>query len=300
MAILKKNFIKIYFYLKRIPFRIFPLLIQIIEQLLFNIYRTFFRVRIFDCFIFHNELDILKLRLNYLKDTVDIFVIVEAKLTFTNKNKNKYFAEKFINELPYHLRKKIRYVQLNPLHFPEEIKDEPWEMEYFVRNAISYGLSDIKFFDFLWISDADEIPNKDKVFKLGRLSMFFSYYKMNLLKKYPWQNYAKAILGKHIIRTKPQTIRHYKWKNGFKVKNGGWHFSFLMSPKMIREKVKSYAHTEVAKEKWISIENIEKSIKNKRDLFGRNNENLYFEKDLSFLPEIVLNNLNEYKKFVDL
>ena len=280
-------------------YKIFPLFIQAIDQTSFDVYRNFFNVRVFDCFIFNNELDLLKLRLDYLKDTVDIFVIVEAKLTFTNKEKEKYYAYEYIDKLPHYLRKKIRYVQLNPLHFPEEIKKDPWEMEYFVRNAISYGLNDINYFDFLWISDADEIPNKNNVFKLGSLSMFFSYYKMNYLKKFSW-NYSKAILGKHIKNKKPQFLRLNKWKFGFKVKNGGWHFSFLMSPKMIREKVKSYAHTEVAKEEWISIENIEKSIKNKQDLFGRTNEDLYLEKDLSFLPEIVLKNLSNYKKFINL
>ena len=48
---------------------------QIVDQKLFDVYRNFFKVRVFDCFIFHNELDILKLRIDYLKDTVDFFVI---------------------------------------------------------------------------------------------------------------------------------------------------------------------------------------------------------------------------------
>ena len=298
MRILKKIFQKSPIILK--VFKIsFSLFIQLVEQNLFNFYRSFFKVRIFDCFIFHNELDILKLRIDYLKDIVDIFVIVESKLTFTNKEKNRYYAYEYINKLPDQVRKKIRYVQLNPFHFPEEIKNFPWEMEYFVRNAISFALDDICYFDFLWISDVDEIPNKNNVFKLGRLSMFFSYYKMNLLKKFRWNNYAKAILGKHIKKNKPQYLRLNKWKFGLKVKNGGWHFSYLMNPNMIREKVESYAHTENNKNEFISLENIEKSIKNKKDLFGRANENLYLEKDLSFLPEIIFNNLDDYKQFIE-
>ena len=100
-------------------------------------------------------------------------------------------------------------------------------MEYFVRNAISFALNDISYFDFLWISDADEIPNKNNVFKIGRLSMFFSYYKMNLLKKSLWEYYAKAILGKHILNNIPQTLREHKWKYSLKVKNGGWHYFSL-------------------------------------------------------------------------
>ena len=60
-----------------------------------------------------------------------------------------------------------------------------------------------------------------------------------------------------------------------------------MNPNMIREKVEAYAHSEKKKDEFISLENIEKSIKNKKDLFGRANEDLFLEKDLSFLPEIV-------------
>ena len=172
-------------------------------------------------------------------------------------------------------------------------------MEYFVRNSISNALNDVSYFDFLWISDVDEIPNKKKVFKLGRLSMFYSYYKMNFLKRFTWQNYSKAVLGKHIKYTKPQILRTNKWKYAFKVKNGGWHFSYMMNPKMIREKIKSFAHTEVDKDEFTSIENIEKSIKNKQDLFGRMHEDLYLQKDLSFLPEIVLKNLEDYKDFIE-
>ncbi len=293
------SFAKTHFIAKRLLHGIFPLIIQIIEQNLFNLYRTFFKVRVYDCFIFHNELDLLKLRLDYLKDIVNIFVIVEAKLTFTNKEKEKYYAYDYIKKLPYSLRKKIRYVQLNPFHFPELIKNDPWEMEYFVRNAISFGLYDVSNFDFLWISDVDEIPNKNKVYKLGRLSMFFSYYKMNLLKRFLWKDYAKAVLGKHIKNTNPQSLRNNKWKYSFKVKNGGWHFSFLMNPNMIKEKVKSYSHSENNKDEFISLENIEKSIKNKKDLFGRTNEDLFFKKDISFLPEIVLNNLDDYRNFIE-
>ncbi len=299
MKIFKKSFVKTHFLGKRLIREFFPSIIQIIEQNLFNFYRIFFNVRVYDCFIFHNELDLLKLRLDYLKNTVDIFVIVEAKLTFTNKEKEKYFAHDYIKKLPYSFRKKIRYVQLNPSHFPEKIKDDPWEMEYFVRNAISLGLHDVSNFDFLWISDVDEIPNKNNVFKLGRLSMFFCYYKMNLLKSFLWQDYAKAVLGKHTKNTNPQNLRINKWKYGLKVKNGGWHFSFLMNPNMIREKVKSYAHREVNRDEFISIENIEKSIRNKKDLFGRDNEDLFCEKDLSFLPEIILSNLDHYKNFIE-
>ena len=78
---------KIYYKLKNIIHSIFTPIIQYLEQKVFDLYRLFFKVRVFDCFIFNNELDLLRLRLDYLKNTVDFFVIVEGKLTFTNKHK---------------------------------------------------------------------------------------------------------------------------------------------------------------------------------------------------------------------
>ena len=106
-------------------------------------------------------------------------------------------------------------------------------------------------------------------------------------------------LIKHIFNSKPNFIRSKKWQYGLHIKKGGWHFSFLMSPQMIREKVKSFSHTECNKEEFISLENIEKSIKNRKDLFKRANGDLYLEKNLSFLPEIITENFEEYEKFIE-
>lgn len=298
MRILKKILKNPTFYTKKLLRKIICPPIQIFEQLLFDAYRLIFKVRVFDCFIFHNELDLLKLRLEYLKNTVDIFVLVEAKLTFTNKNKKNYFAKSLIKEMPTNLRKKIRYIQLEPEHFPPEIKNNAWRMEEFIRNAILFGLKDVRYFDFLWISDIDEIPNKNKVYKLGILSMFFSYYKMNLLKSYFWKS-AKAILGKHIKNSTPQLMREKKWENGINIRNGGWHFSYLMTKENIRKKVQSFSHTEYDNEKYISLEKIEESIRSKKDLFGRANEDLSYKSDLTFLPDIIKNNIDDYRDLLE-
>lgn len=49
--------------------------------------------RIYDCFTFFNELDLLELRLNELASVVDYFVIAEATHTFTGKPKPLHFKE---------------------------------------------------------------------------------------------------------------------------------------------------------------------------------------------------------------
>ena len=48
---------------------------------------------IYDCFTFFNELDLLDLRLHELNDTIDYFVLVESRYTFTNQRKPLYFEQ---------------------------------------------------------------------------------------------------------------------------------------------------------------------------------------------------------------
>ena len=50
-------------------------------------------MKIYDAFIFSNELDLLDLRLNTLNDYVDKFVIIESNITFSGKPKSLYFLE---------------------------------------------------------------------------------------------------------------------------------------------------------------------------------------------------------------
>ena len=49
--------------------------------------------RVFDCFTFYNELDLLHVRLEELYDFVDYFILCEAPLTFRGNPKKMYFEE---------------------------------------------------------------------------------------------------------------------------------------------------------------------------------------------------------------
>lgn len=50
-------------------------------------------MRVFDCFPFFNELDLLELRMRMLDDVVDYFVLAEADRTYSNQPKPLIFAE---------------------------------------------------------------------------------------------------------------------------------------------------------------------------------------------------------------
>lgn len=112
---------------------------------------------VYDCFTFFNELDLLEIRLNILKDVVDRFVLVEAGETHTGKRKPFYFAENR-NRFAAFLDR-IIYVSIES--FPTG--HDAWWNENYQRNEIMKGLTDARDDDRVMISDLDEIPNPELV-----------------------------------------------------------------------------------------------------------------------------------------
>jgi beta-1,4-mannosyl-glycoprotein beta-1,4-N-acetylglucosaminyltransferase len=70
-------------------------------------------MKIYDCFTFYNELDLLELRLQELYDHVDHFVLVEANRTFQNNSKPFYFGENQHRFARY--MDKIIHIQVNDM-----------------------------------------------------------------------------------------------------------------------------------------------------------------------------------------
>lgn len=115
-------------------------------------------MKIYDCFTFFNEIELLELRLNLLNEIVDYFVIVEADKTYKNEEKpfnferNSSFFKKFLN--------KIIYVKMYDLPDIDcSVSREVWDLEFFQRNGIMRGLDGCNREDIVIISDVDEIPN---------------------------------------------------------------------------------------------------------------------------------------------
>ena len=141
------------------------------------------------------------------------------------------------------------------------------------------------------ISDIDEIPNLRK-FKYNEKLKYTVFcqknfsYKFNLINKtFPIWHGTKGCKKKHLKN--PQWLRNQKIKkktflNFFNIKwnvinNGGWHFSYLMNPDQIREKIMSFGHAEFNQKKFIDITNIEEKVSKNLDLFER--EQIYEKVD---------------------
>ena len=126
--------------------------------------------------------------------------------------------------------------------------------------------------------DLKKITQKIILFKQ---EMF--YYKFNLLYEgMPWYG-SKACKKKYL--KSPQWLRDVKpkkypiWRldnlfsnikyNNIKfIDNGGWHFSYLNTPELIEEKLKSYTHHREYDLNPIGLENIAKRIKNRESVYN--------------------------------
>ena len=116
--------------------------------------------RLFDCFTFFNELDLLEIRLETLGSVVDFFVIAEAPITYRADPKPLYFElnkQRFAKFLP-----KIRHIIVDDLP-TEKGFDQNWQRETLQRAALERGLADARDEDIIMLSDLDEIPTPAKI-----------------------------------------------------------------------------------------------------------------------------------------
>ena len=114
-------------------------------------------MKLFDCFLFNGELDMLEIRLNILAPYVDKFVILEGEETISGKPKPLYLDEN--QERFYRFSSKIIYL-VAPA--PKSIPCV-WSREAYYRNCLIEGLKHVNTHDFVMLSDLDEIPDPEKL-----------------------------------------------------------------------------------------------------------------------------------------
>ena len=99
---------------------------------------------IVDTFMFYNELDVLETRLRKLSPHVDLFVLVESKVTHNGNPKPLYFEEnkeRYTEWLP-----KLRHVIAEDMPTDEN----PWGREKYQRHCILKGI--LVCFYFVWVA----------------------------------------------------------------------------------------------------------------------------------------------------
>ena len=266
-------------------------------------------MKIFDCITFFEENRHADLRFNILNDYVDYFVVCEGLFDHKGNKKKINFN---LNNYPK-FKKKIIHI-ICP-KFPKKIN--PWERQAYQRDYILKNIEIAKDNDLILFSDPDEIPNPKKIKNLilkKKYLIFLQnlyYYKINLqdinlgnnwegtrgcLKKNLYSiNYMRQKVLKKNLKYKFWRID--KEKNIQIINDGGWHFSYLLTPSEIQRKIKTFAHTEYNKKKFTNLKIIKNKIKKGLDLFNRNNFYMKKKLDQTF-PEYILKNKKKFYKWI--
>ena len=296
-------------------------------------------MKIFDCFMYFDEEQVLDLRLNVLYQNVDYFVIVESIYNHKGDKRNLLFNrqkfEKFNDKIIYLVYDKIpQLVEPIKESDSEKEKDGKYIMnalyrENAQRDFILEGLKNAKKDDLILISDVDEIPKLSSVnlnhikneIILFKQDMF--YYKYNLsLPNFKWTG-TKAVKKKNLVS--PQWLRNVKDRKypfyridtffsdkkyiDIKIINdGGWHFSNIKSPEMIEHKLRSYLHHREFDQVSLSIEEINELVKKKQAIYdlrvdkrvNKVGNGVILENfEMKKLPNHINDNIDKYKNWLD-
>ena len=281
-------------------------------------------MKVFDSFIFFNELELLEMRLNILDDVVDYFVLTESPFTVSGNEKPLYYQEnkdmfgKFNDKIVHHITEEIpndfnHLLEKSKFHVAYKDPDPygtsminlpvRFQRALFNRNNSAFGIekAGVTDDDLVITSDADEIVNP---LLLQDLEWFNPsnhyvaecrafYYKLNFLYQEDWMG-SRLCTWKHLKNT---TIDQHRQdhENAHKIQDAGWHFSFFGNAEDFKLKLASYEHTENNTEQITSTasEKIEQGL----DPLGRTNKLITVPLDDSY-PDYVLNNQDKYAEFI--
>ena len=297
-------------------------------------------MKIFDCTTYYDEELILDLRFNMLNKYVDKFVVCEAKFSHAGKQKKLNFD---INNFAK-FKDKIIYITLE--NEPSDLIYEDVQKKIessnnmrinsikriaLQRNKLLDGVDKISEpDDYILYSDNDEIPNlelfrpKQNKNKIVIFEQKLFYYKFNLLcDRINWYG-TRAVKKKDLLnfewlrQIKAKKYPFFRLDTLFKkdkymnldiIKNGGWHFTRVISPEKTHEKELDTEHHDEYRASNKDPEKIRDLISRRvidHDHLVDSRENKYGKEfqlkqlDLIDLPRFIQENSDYYKNFLDL
>lgn len=258
--------------------------------------------KVFDCFPYFNERELLWLRLAELYDTVDKFIIVEANKTHTGNPKGWNYLED--RDLYKEFADKIIYVQVEDLPDYAPTEQQMWPAENWQRMCIVRGLPEgLSEYDKIIVSDVDEIPSVEfiekyrKMMKVATATQELYYYNVNCKQNCLWHGSIMVPVLYLMEGHNCQTFRNIA-RSGHNATTdpAGWHYSWMPAkPERIRQKVNSIAESHYIKDKFGTDEELAAKMANQTDLWNRNDD--YAKKQIVDLA--TMNKPRKLKEFLN-
>lgn len=257
-------------------------------------------MKIYDCFTFYNEFELLELRLEQHWDHVDYFVIVESDHTFQNQPKPYLLKDNWGRFAKWH--SKIRLVTVE-----SECHANPWDNERNQRDAITMGLDDAEPSDMIIIGDVDEVlrANTLKIIRTGardiygfRMPLFnfkLNYMLVTTGSRFCVWNGA----SRYDMLGSPETFRQSRHMlNGFPlgykddtlaiIEHAGWHWTYFGNEDFAKTKIQGFAHSETNKPEILDQLDITASIADGRGIIRTDAEYRFAPVTVdNYFPDIV-------------
>jgi len=247
-----------------------------------------------DAFLFYNEIDLLKARLEYLGPLVDKFIISEANVDFSGAKKDFFLNDDLIRKLPFNgkiiyqrefinlfspkcLFKKLKYLRRR--------KSYLWKIQDAQRNAILKSLRQYSPNDILIFGDLDEFPseyaiNQSKKILLAMQKNASSPEIYSCEQQFFYYNVHNCAVHGGYLGTAITSVRFARKiqlhkirsdKDRFStIKNGGWHFSYFLNETDIAKKIAAICEVEnLDSYKQITSAEISEKRRSGIDLFNR-------------------------------
>ena len=238
----------------------------------------------------------MDLRFNILNEYVEKFIVCESTISHSGKKKKLNFD---INNYPK-FKDKIKYIVIdeepkgiiglkNGLAEPHEKRSDSLKRINLSYDYMLKAISEASDDDLIILSDNDEIPNlNSQQFKncnknIIIFKQLFFYYKLNLFYDLvPWYG-SKATRKKNLISM--SWLRNLKnkeypfWRidtlfsntryiNLEIIKDGGWHFTNLMTAEKLYEKLSNFGHHDEFEMSGITVDDLQKKMDKKEVFFN--------------------------------
>ena len=292
-------------------------------------------MKIIDTTTFFEESMMMDIRFNILDPYIDKFIVCESRYTHSGKTKKINFNvddyPKFKNKIIHLILEKepdnlIKKQDLGAhekrFNSIQRIKDQ--------RNYIKRMLSEFSPEDYIIYSDNDEIPNlNSNQFNKSQkdiilFKQLFFYFKFNLLydkmfwvgtkackkkklKSLSWLRNIK--LKKYPFWRLDTLFSETKQVNLDIIEDGGWHFTNLKTAEEMYEKFMNFGHHDEFRLSGLTVKKIREKIKNKEMFYDHFADQSSTSKwrsdyklkkyDLSLLPKHIVDNLSNYKEWID-
>jgi beta-1,4-mannosyl-glycoprotein beta-1,4-N-acetylglucosaminyltransferase len=200
-------------------------------------------VKIWDTFLFRDELDVLECRLVQMEDwPIYRHVLVEARVDHQGHPKPLVYAANKERFAPW----KDRIVHVVADSLPGMAGAAPMDREAAQRDAIRAGLDGASADDWLILADVDEIPNYAAMRAVGEhrtgvLEMACCMFAVDWLWGAPLRTSTLCPAG---ITGPLSSVRRDTWSRGPVIPDAGHHLTWLGGRDSIAAKMDAHCHVE--------------------------------------------------------